>query len=462
METEEKLMMELQACRECDVCRTLMDDSACLFFNELYRLFDNEDDKGEKITSEALQKLVELCNFCAICPCPNIRAALLEAKTAFKERVGLDYRIRILEDVERMGKLCGMVPGVSNFFMQNKTTGDWIKKFTGIHEACKIPEFPRHHFKAWAKAQKIDQKPAKQSKRKVAYFAGCTGIYIFPEIPKAVAAVFKHNGIELFLPEQRCCGMPFLLEGDRQKTLECVQFNVAQLVELVEEGFDIVCSCPTCGYVLKHVIREGAVYAADYQAAIQKDLEEKKERLLSIPPEERSDLWMRRFASGFSNKLFKDDRYFSSISGLKRMRVSDHTYDLGEYLKNLHAEETLNTALGPIHGNVAYYPPCHLREQNIGEPYMDLLSLVPGISVSLIAGDFHCCGNAGIMGFKSEFHRNAVKMGSRLKAAIKQMAPEQLLTDCLSCRMQFNQTLPYPVYHPIEILKTSYSAHEKN
>jgi hypothetical protein len=51
METEDKLMIELQACRECDVCRTLMDDSACLLFNEMYRLFDNEDDRGEMINS---------------------------------------------------------------------------------------------------------------------------------------------------------------------------------------------------------------------------------------------------------------------------------------------------------------------------------------------------------------------------------------------------------------------------
>ena len=200
----------------------------------------------------------------------------------------------------------------------------------------------------------------------------------------------------------------------------------------------------------------------DYQAAVKKALREKKDALLSIPPEGRSSLWVRQFATTYSNKLFKDDQYFSSISGLKRMMISDHTYDLGEYLKILHEEEALNTTLGPIHANAAYYPPCHLREQNIGEPYMDLLGLIPGISVSLVSGDFHCCGNAGIMGFKSDFHRNAIKMGSRLKARIKQLAPEQLLTDCLSCRMQFNQTTPYPVYHPIEILRASYAAHEKD
>ena len=75
METEDKLMIELGACRECDVCRTLMDDSACLVFNEMYRLFDKESDTGDKINSEELQNLVELCNFCEICPCWNIRAA---------------------------------------------------------------------------------------------------------------------------------------------------------------------------------------------------------------------------------------------------------------------------------------------------------------------------------------------------------------------------------------------------
>ena len=81
MRTEDKLLMELEACRECDVCRTLMEDSSCLVFNEMYRLFDKESETKEKITTEELQNLVELCNFCAICPCWNIRAAILEAKT---------------------------------------------------------------------------------------------------------------------------------------------------------------------------------------------------------------------------------------------------------------------------------------------------------------------------------------------------------------------------------------------
>ena len=461
METEDKLMLELQACRECDVCRDLMNDSPCLVFNEMYQLFDRESNNGEPITSEALQHLVELCNFCEICPCPNIRAAILAAKTEFKERFGLNYRIRVLENVERMGRICGARPKMSNYLLENKVTGKWIKKIFGIHEQSKIPNFPDHPFHKWSRTRQIDKKSESRCKRKVAYFAGCTGSYLFPEVPKAVVEVLQCNGIDVFFPEQRCCGMPSLLEGDKKLTIAVVNFNVMHLSELVEEGYDIVCSCPTCGYVFKHLIREGAVYAADYQAAVQKPQEESSQALLSVSPERGSDLRRKPFASGFANNLFKDDQYFSPISGLKRIMVSDHTYDLGEYLRNLLVGGELHTAFSPIDGETAYYPPCHLREQKIGTPYLDLLGLVPGLSVAPITGDFHCCGNAGIMGFKSEFHRNALKIGSRLRARIKQLAPERLMTDCLSCRMQFNQTMPYPVAHPIEILRASYARHRE-
>ena len=105
---------------------------------------------------------------------------------------------------------------------------------------------------------------------------------------------------------------------------------------------------------------------------------------------------------------------------------------------------------------MAYYPPCHLREQMIGEPYADLLSLVPEISLERIEGAFYCCGISGIMGFKRDFHEVSVEMGSRLMEKIRAIDPERLLSDCLSCRLQFNQLIPYKVFHPIEILNESY------
>jgi glycerol-3-phosphate dehydrogenase subunit C len=157
--------------------------------------------------------------------------------------------------------------------------------------------------------------------------------------------------------------------------------------------------------------------------------------------------------------ILKDEGYFSSISARKRIMVAENTYDLGEYLMTLHEEGELKETFGPIPEHMAYYPPCHLREQDVGRPYQNILNLIPGLSVQSIEDAFYCCGMGGIMGFKREFHSASIKMGSPLMAKIKEIHPKSLITDCLSCRLQFNQLTPYRVFHPIEILKESYAAY---
>ena len=44
-------------------------------------------------------------------------------------------------------------------------------------------------------------------------------------------------------------------------------------------------------------------------------------------------------------------------------------------------------------------------------------------------------------------------IGRFLMDKIKELNPDYIVTDCLSCLLQFNQVLPYTVLHPIEILK---------
>jgi glycerol-3-phosphate dehydrogenase subunit C len=85
------------------------------------------------------------------------------------------------------------------------------------------------------------------------------------------------------------------------------------------------------------------------------------------------------------------------------------------------------------------------------------LNLLPGINLDPVNGNLYCCGMAGIMGFKRDFHETSVRLGNRLMTKIKELKPEKLVTDCLSCRLQFNQLLPYKVSHPIEILNQAYS-----
>ncbi len=106
MDDAEHLMHRvIDACTDCDCCRYTMDTN-CLFFPEIYRLWDREKETGERITPADLRRLADLCNYCALCPCPDIREDIITAKTLFIDRDGLAPGIRILEDVERLGKLC--------------------------------------------------------------------------------------------------------------------------------------------------------------------------------------------------------------------------------------------------------------------------------------------------------------------------------------------------------------------
>jgi glycerol-3-phosphate dehydrogenase subunit C len=39
---------------------------------------------------------------------------------------------------------------------------------------------------------------------------------------------------------------------------------------------------------------------------------------------------------------------------------------------------------------------------------------------------------------------------------IREIDPDRIVTDCLSCRLQFNQLLPFTVSHPIEVLRDAF------
>lgn len=155
--------------------------------------------------------------------------------------------------------------------------------------------------------------------------------------------------------------------------------------------------------------------------------------------------------------LLADKGYFSSIDSEKRLRVSENVYDVGEYLSLRRRRGELNLSFEPVFGKAAYFPPCHLREQKIGSPYLDLMGRVPGLRVEAIHGAY-CCGNAGIMGFKNRSHHLSIRIGSPLMAKVKQLNPDMIATDCLSCRMQFEQLTPFRVLHPVEILQASKDA----
>ena len=456
MTAEDRFRDEIAKCRRCEACRELV-DSACLVFPKMFSLADEKRDSDEKITSSELIGLAGLCNLCGICPCRDIRSAILDFKTEYADQHGLKFSVRVIEGVERLAKLGGTFPKLTNALMDYGTTRGVVQTLLGIHHERRFPRFPKQSFDRWWRDHCTASTRKKISKRKVAYFIGCTARYLFPDVARATVEVYEKNGVEILIPEQQCCGMPTLLEGDRKLTSKLVWDNVERWNDIVDQGYGIICSCPTCGYMLKVAISAGAeehklnrlLNASDGDFV---DWPARESLLAYVHPGVRGTL---QIPKKYLEKIVERTNYFAAVDPSKRLRIAQNTYDAGEYLLKMHQANELNTSFEKSEIEAVYYPPCHMREQRIDSAYQNLLNLIPGFQMASINGNY-CCGNAGIMGFKKEFYHNSLKIAGRLIAAIRKRDPDLLTTECLSCRLQFHHLTPYTVMHPIEIIREAY------
>lgn len=440
----------LAGCSDCDTCRFLMDES-CLLFPELYRLYDEEHAQGRAAGEAELRRLAELCTLCGLCPCPDVRADVIRSKTERVKREGMPLPIRLLADVQRFARRGGRMPGIVNACLALGPVATLARKIGGIHPARRLPLLPRESFFAWARKRGLDRMPERAPK--VAYFAGCTAGYLFPEVARATVAVLERNGIAVFVPpDQQCCGMPTLVEGDQPTTLERAAANLKMLLSAARQGCDLVCSCPTCGFLFKVLLTERAVYSEAYQRSVAAGDNE-----IKVPDPASGEAGFTYLKKSMYQALLRDDGYFAGLDPLERMALAERVTDMGVFLAKLHGNGRLDTDLGRLTGRMVYFAPCHQREQDIGTPYEKLLELVPGLEIRCVGGAMDCCGMGGSLGFKKSFHEASTRMGRPLMEKIEAAAPEAIVTECLSCRLQFQHALPYPVWHPLELPARAYA-----
>jgi glycerol-3-phosphate dehydrogenase subunit C len=441
----------VRLCADCNTCRTMMEQD-CAFFVELYRLQDQEQEEGKPITEEQLRYLTELCTLCGLCPCPKVPMDVMEAKTRYIEKEGMPLATRLLNDVPRLARLCGTFPALTRAVQSNPVLGPLLKKATRIHPDRQFPTFPKEDFFRWAKNRGLMER--REGSRPISYFVGCTAGYLFPQIGRSVVEILEHNGATVYVPPQQCCGMPFLVEGERGRTLTLAKANMEQLLESARAGDELVYSCPTCGFFLKSLLKERAYYSDAYQKSVEAAEGELK---IPAPGGDGKKFWTLRKV--MYQHILKDDGYFSSINPLDRVALSDQLTDFGAYLTRLHTAGKLATDLAPLPERMVYFAPCHLREQKTaGRPYLDLLKLIPELDIEPVGSDYDCCGMGGVFGFKEHFHQKSLDLGMPLMDKVRERAPQAIVTDCMSCRLQFQHCLPYPVYHPVEVLARAYRA----
>jgi glycerol-3-phosphate dehydrogenase subunit C len=232
---------------------------------------------------------------------------------------------------------------------------------------------------------------------RVALFATCSVEFNDPATGKAAVAVLEQNGIDVSVPAQRCCGMPYLDGGAVRDAKRLIALNAKSLAEAVREGREIVVPGPTCSYMLKQ----------EYP-------------------------WL-------------DGSEDANL-------VAGHTRDLFEYLAGLHAEGRLDTRFPKAPGTIAYQMPCHLRAQNLGTKSADVLRLT-GARVETVE---RCSAVDGTWGMKKEYFELSMKLAQPLFQAIEAVGPDRVATDCPLAALQINQGTGRAAQHPIRILAEAY------
>ncbi|MFP4481087.1 MAG: heterodisulfide reductase-related iron-sulfur binding cluster, partial [Desulfohalobiaceae bacterium] len=446
---EQILREVMEACADCDSCRYLMQDS-CLFFPELYRLYDRGEQELKPAKPDELLRMADLCTYCGLCPCEFVPQDVFLAKARDVQKQGLDMGTRVIAHVQSMGKLGAFAPGLVQSFLKLSSVREFAKRLTGVHPSRELPEQPKQSFFAWAK--KRDLHKDQEHSCQVAYFAGCSAGYFFPEVARCTVKVLEQSSIQVFVPQQECCGMPAYLEGDAHYALQKAKYNLQSLQQAVDEGYTPVFSCPTCSFMFRVLLKARAVYSNAYQ-----DLLQAKNGEVIVPDAQGELHSLKKALAG--NQL-KDEGYFSGLDPLQRISLGQNILDMGEYLQSLFKNGSLDTNFGKLNWDMVHFVPCHQREQAQGghSPYQEILSMIPGLRITRVGGIMDCCGMGGNKGFKQDFHQESIELAGPLLRKIRAAKPQGIITECLSCRLQFEHLLDLPVLHPLQVLSKAYAA----
>ena len=391
----------LDHCVKCTICETY-----CPFAN-VTPLFP-----GPKYVGPQLERFrtgdtspdhsLDYCSGCGICTqvCPQgvkIAEINARARARMKQQDGMPVRDRIIARPDVGGRVGTPVAPIANWTLRNKTIRALLERTLGVHRAAPLPTFAGRTFQRWARRHR-----GVVADRSVVYFHGCSTNYFEPELGAKTVAVLEHNGVDVIIPKQGCCGLPLQSNGLFDASRSYVHRLAASLAPYARAGYDIVATSTSCALMLKR------------EASEILDLE--------------------------------DDEDLNA--------VRDRLYDVCEYLLILHDRGELRTDFGPVDLEIPYHAPCQQRGHSIGKPALDLFDLIPELRVKEL--DVGCCGIAGTYGLKKEKYDIAMRVGDRLFAEVRAMTSEVAACDSETCRWQIEHGSGVPAVHPIELLHRAY------
>jgi Fe-S oxidoreductase len=395
----------------CDGCRRCF--NLCPSFNTLFDHIDAQESDVAKLAAADFERVADECYYCKLCfnHCPytpphqyeiDFPRLMIAWKRQLAADRGVRWRDRLLVRTDLIGRLSSLAAPLVNRVMRLGPVRRLMEAVLGVHRDRQVLAFQSETFSRWW-GKRTRPAQAGASRGKVALFASCLVNYQATDVGKATIQVLEKNGIEVVVPDQRCCGMPSFDLGDTEAIAKAARANLASFKPWLDRGYDIVSPVPSCSLMLK------------------------REYPYLAPGEE-----MTQFA--------------------------ERTFDVCEYLMRMKKSGTLATDFVRKPGRVAYQIPCHLRDQNIGFKSKELMETA-GASVEVVE---RCSGHDGTWGAKVEFFDLSMKIARKAVREIEQAPADLVVSDCPLAALQLDQAGAAThaggrtSRHPIQVVRDAY------
>ncbi len=390
----------LDHCVKCTICETVCPVSA------VTPLFSGPKFVGPQAEryrhGESVDHSLDYCSSCGACTlaCPQgVQIAELnsQARAVMKADHGMPVRDRLITQTTLMGTMMTPVAPIANAVLANKPIRTVVEKMFGVHRDAPMPPAQTQTLQGWLKKRGPRTTPA--TRGTVVFFHGCAGGYFEVETSKKSIEVLEYLGYEVLVPKQGCCGLAQqsngLFDGATKSLLKLCDDLRSAGGELT-----IVSSSGSCTGMLKHEAHE---------------------------------------IMGVTDDRLKD--------------VSTRIRDMMEFLLDLHDAGEL-PEFSPIEMTVPYHAPCQLKSQGMGMPALDVLRLIPGLTV--VESGATCCGIAGTYGLKKEKYEVAQAVGKPLFEMVRDTNQDLALCDTETCRWQIQKGSGVRTEHPIWLVHKAY------
>ncbi|MDR2930429.1 MAG: anaerobic glycerol-3-phosphate dehydrogenase subunit C [Propionibacteriaceae bacterium] len=349
---------------------------------------------------ESVDHSLDYCSSCGTCTlvCPQgVKIAELNsvARAAMKKD-HMPLRDQLISRTIMMGAVMRPVAPIANAVLANGAARWMIEKVVGVHRKAAMPTAHTRTFASWWKKHT----PAQSATAgKVVFFHGCAGQYFEVETSIKAVEVLEHLGYEVVVPPQGCCGLPLQSNG----IFDTARGYVKTLAERLNIADDvpIITAAGSCAGMLKHEAHE--IMGVDDPAVL---------------------------------------------------RVGGRTREISEFLLDLADRGKLPLDFSPINLEVVYHVPCQVKGQGMGKPALELLRLIPGLTV--VDSDATCCGIAGTYGLKKEKYDVGQAVGKPLFDKVRDVNPKLAVCDTETCRWQIAAATGAKVVHPVWLLHQAY------